>query len=221
MKILLSAIVVLLLVIAALLSHRFLFRLFPEPGPLVLRGSNALETARLTKDNLHKFVTDENFKDMGFHSIQEARAATLGDPISWIRMGCDFIQKWKPEYGGALKPFAFSKQTVYPLLAKDDRGISHARSTLTLDSLTDTFSGGKKPWSTQGIGRSRMAVLIDSILFVTAKNAGKPISEYTIVEFPALNRVYLSYSSQGSVYLKPLAGVILFVGRVRRNRGNL
>jgi hypothetical protein len=168
-----------------------------EPGPIEDRGSTAVEAASNMRKLLPQLVTEDNYARMGFHSLAEIAKAEPGAPIIRIRLRGDSILRYDTSKGENLDPWTFSKQQVVPLLVE-----GRARSTVIVDSARGRAGNSGLHWQAQEVGNPSLALVIDSALPKQAALVRLPVSAFTMVEIPAMNRMYLAYyTADGGYFL--------------------
>lgn len=193
MKTIYSIFALLLLLILGI----FFFRKKPEPALIEDRGLTAVDAARIMGTLLPQLVTEGNYARMGFHSLAEVAKAEPGKPIIRIRLRGDSILHYDTSKGEDLAPWTFSKHQVVPLLVE-----GHARSTVIVDSSLGRAGNSGLYWQAQEVGNPSLALVIDSTLPKQSALVRVPDSAFTMVEIPAMNRMYLAfYTKDGGYFL--------------------
>ncbi|MEO7424937.1 MAG: hypothetical protein ABI036_07110 [Fibrobacteria bacterium] len=179
-------------------------RLNKEPRHGDGRGRNAGEAAKKTISELPTLIDTGSFDMLGFHSWAETKRAKLGTPIPILSLRCDLFAKENAERMGGPEAFAFSKDTLFPVLVGDS-----VRLAFRADSLTDSASrAGSKAWIVAEIGNAELMLLVDSTLKAHSRESKLPASVYSVIEIPNLNQLHLFYSAAGTGMLIPLNGNI-------------
>ena len=138
---------------------------------------------------LRALVDDQNFRDLGFESRDEAATATLGEPIRVYLVRLDQLRDFQPE-GDASKLLTDTSEIIFPVLSN-----GQARSSITL-ARTD----GK--WTSAAFGG---ASVIKQIAKVRSGLTPPQGGAAAFVKVPALNVYFVSQVGAGAeLMLTPL-----------------
>lgn len=150
---------------------------------------SAEATARKALQTLSALVTRENYKSMGFDSLQDAKSATLGIPLQQYMIRLDELKQYGP--GTDLVQLLHSTETfTYPVLVQDR----------TRSSLTVRKQGGR--WESESFGGGTYArLLTETRDRLAAENAGAELLE---VRVPALNVAFVGVRKGGDLLLAPI-----------------
>ena len=138
---------------------------------------------------LRALVDDQNFRDLGFESKDEAATATLGEPLRVYLVRLDQLRDFQPE-GDAGKLLTDTSEIIFPVLAN-----GQARSSITVAQVD-----GK--WTSAAFGG---ASLIKQIAKVRSGLPPPPGGASVFVKVPALNVYFVSQGGAGAeMMLTPL-----------------
>jgi hypothetical protein len=127
-----------------------------------------------------KLVNKDNFKSLGFESVDEAKKAELGVPLPVLFVRLDELKAYK-EKGDAYKLMHPIPRVIYAVKVKDE-----VRSGLEVQKRD-----GK--WETSSFGIAGPARLYAQALKKHIEK-DKP-KAFFIIRIPALNHVYLGYQT--------------------------
>jgi hypothetical protein len=127
-----------------------------------------------------KLVNKDNFKSLGFKSVDEVKKAELGKPLPVLLVRLDELKAYK-EKGDAYKLLHPIPRVVYAVLVKDQ-----VRSGLEVQKQGDK-------WESSSFGIAGSARLYAQALKKHIEK-DKP-KRFFIIRIPALNHVYLGYQT--------------------------
>jgi hypothetical protein len=152
----------------------------PPPPP----ASNAGQAADAALGVLRQLVTPQNYRGMGFDSIDQVSRAQLGAPLAVSNIGLDRLKQYQPSADPAtlLVP---SNEAVYPVVVDGT-----VKSSLTIirkgnGYVPAAFGNGDL---SKRLGRYRQAAGADAF----------------IVRVPALNFYFLGHRAAEGLFLTPL-----------------
>ncbi|MDO8803770.1 MAG: hypothetical protein Q7R35_05015 [Elusimicrobiota bacterium] len=139
-----------------------------------------------------RFVTKENYRQMGFEDPEEVRTATLGAPLQDFIVRLDKLKNYAP--GGRLDELlTATDQVVYPVLVK-----GRVRSSITISK-----TGGS--WQAVSFGGPNFIKLISGTLEENTKATRLASSEYQVVRVPSLNLFFLGFRLNNELMFVPVA----------------
>ncbi len=157
---------------------------FQASSNLQTQASDSLET-------LKKLINKDNFKQMGFQSLEEVSVATLGEPLQDFMVRQDDLKK----YAQGIDPNRMLTDTdliIYPILVKGE----------TRSSIEGFFQEGK--WTATSFGSPNYIKSIMNQLTTLAGQHKVSPSSIFIVRVPALNYVFLGYRADLKLMLAPV-----------------
>jgi hypothetical protein len=133
----------------------------------------------------------ENFRLLGFETTEEAKSATLGEPILVYDVPLNKLQGFSPsEPSGSL--LAGGNRLLYPVQLNQQ-----VRSSVTVANVNGE-------WTPVSSGRPVFAASIFGLRTSDAAKAGVPVTSYIEVSIPALNLEFLGRVSGKNLYLIPI-----------------
>jgi hypothetical protein len=133
----------------------------------------------------------QNFKLLGFHSTEEAKAATLGSPILVYYVPLDKLRMYSPN-ADPTSIFAGGEQLLYPVLLGQT-----VRSSVTLAKMNGQ-------WMHVMSGRPIFSATIFAARENDAAKTKAAQTSYVQVSVPALNLEFLGRASGSTFLLIPL-----------------
>jgi len=140
---------------------------------------------------LKKFVTEKNYKHMGFESPKEALSAELGLPFKEFMVRLDSLQKYNPD-SDARELLSETGEVIYPVVVKKS-----VRSAMTLAKV-------KGEWKAVSFGGGNLYEIFDMVRKEHSRSAGVDQSTYFTVKVPALNLFFLAYHKAADLMLVPI-----------------
>jgi hypothetical protein len=139
-----------------------------------------------------KLVTEQNYKQMGFESLEDVKAATLGVPAMEFFMRLDTLKSYQD--GQPLtEVLSGGVRAVYPVLVREA-----PRSSF---EIVKTAEGG---WRAASFGGANFIQRLSRVREEKAKGLSKSLSEFFIVRVPALNLYFLGHDQNGEMMLTPI-----------------
>jgi len=151
-------------------------------APLSAQSQVAAMRAR---DVLQKLVNADNYKALGFDSLEEVRQATLGAPLDVFNVGVEQLKAYKPGADAATL-LTKSSESVYPVLVNDQ-----VRSSVTVVHK-------ERGYEPSSFGN---ADVVKRLMAVRKAEGGGPAF---IVRVPALNIFFLGSGADSQVLLTPI-----------------
>jgi hypothetical protein len=168
---------------------------FPIPGSRSRKQAD--QAARQGLATLRVLVTNENFHDLGFQSLAQARRARLGLPMGRYLVRLDELQEYAP--GEDPTPlFHREQRVIYPV-----RADGKTRSSVGL-------THGKKGWTAAAWGGANRIRTLTAVRIATAQADGRNVAEYFEVTIPALNLTFIGSRVNNQVFLTPIANSARF-----------
>jgi hypothetical protein len=160
------------------------------------RGSNALEAAEKMKPSLKQLIDSQNYKAMGFQSVEEVKRVAIGKPVNLIRLRCDSLKAYKDTKGENLAPLAMSEEVIFPILVG-----KQTRAVLVVDSIPDPDGRSQLDWITVSFGNTPLAALIDTTIGENSTQDESARAGYSLVEIPALNLTFFRHTRDNQAVL--------------------
>jgi hypothetical protein len=137
---------------------------------------------------LRQMVTADNFKDMGFASVDEVKEAGLGQPISVYLVRLDELREFKAGADPAALLRSLGK-VIYPVTVRQQ-----VRSAVTLERKDNQ-------WRATEFGSPKLIALLDKMRGASAASSS---TNLFVVHVAALSTYFLGYRSGTKVMLIPL-----------------
>jgi hypothetical protein len=159
----------------------FLVACARQPAPPE-RLPDAQQAASRALPTLQQMVTEQNYREMGFESVDEVKSAVLGGPIQVYVVDLNRLKEYQAggDPQGLLTP---SNDVVYPVLVK-----SGVRSSIR---VTNQGNG----WGTSGFGGANL------IKAVAKQMAGESDFE---VQVPVFNLYFVGQRRENKLFLVPI-----------------
>lgn len=148
------------------------------------------EAATQGLETLRQIITAQNYKGMGFESVDEVKSATLGEPLGVFYVHLDQLKEYQPG-SDPEKLLTDVGQMVYPVAVKDQ-----VRSSVVVAKSDDVWKAARSggPNVIQAISRARS----------TVASSEKPPASTFVVQVPALNFYFVGYRADGKLMLTPI-----------------
>lgn len=145
-------------------------------------SASAQDAAQAGLTTLQALVTQDNFQGLGFSSVDQAKSAQLGDPLSLYSVRLDALTAYKGD-ADASGLVQDAHKTIYPVTA--------AQQVLSSVSVTRRPDG----WRTTDFGNSALT---------RALVAHKQSASDVVVWVPALKIYFTARGSGGAMMLTPI-----------------
>lgn len=131
--------------------------------------------------SLKELVTEDNYKDLGFESLDEVKKASLAGPLAVRMIQLDELLTLDPSATpeSALHDL---KQKIFPVFAK-----GKVRSAITVSQN----AGGT--WAVTSIGDAALIKALEGAKGVHSRATGKS-HPYEVIQVPALFQVFLAFT---------------------------
>ncbi len=138
-----------------------------------------------------KLITDQNFRHMGFDSLEEVKNAALDNSIKEYEIDLNSLKKYRT--GDDPEEFLLPAHSlVYPVLVN-----GRVRTSITLGYRDNA-------WKAQAYGRSNLMKIIANQREDLSKNQQLIRSAFFIVRVPALNLAFLGYRVNRTLMFSPI-----------------
>jgi len=188
------------LVLLVVLGLVFLL-FFPKRAPKHTAWPSPEDLARVTRplrplaeSSLQEFrgmVDTNDFQDLGFETIEEARSATLAEPLVVYRITLATLRDWQTNRTTDDLLDASSK-VIYPVAAD-----GQVRSSIILQNA-------RGRWEASDYGYASLATLLADARQRVAKDARLPFGQLFAVEVRALNRFFIGHRPGAQAFLTPV-----------------
>ena len=149
--------------------------------------AEALESLEIFKE----LITEENYKQMGFESLDEVALATLGEPIQDFMVRLDHLKEYQ-KGSDPNKMLSATNLFVYPVLVR-----GQVRSSI--QGVVE-----KGAWESVSFGSPNYIRMVMSQLERQSKE--QKTSSF-IVRVPAFNLVFLGYLAEEKLMLTPIMDI--------------
>jgi hypothetical protein len=165
----------------------------PSPGPMrtPFVSEELREEASRALETFKKLVTEQNYKQMGFESLNEVALATLGEPIQDFMVRLDHLSKYQEgrDPNEILSP---TNLFVFPVLVEEQ-----VRSSIDI-------VGQEGTWEAVSFGAPNFIGVLTNQLMAQSKAQGLPTHHFFVVRVAAFNLVFLGNRADKELVLTPL-----------------
>ena len=158
-----------------------------EPLPLEeiqIVASEALVT-------FNELVTEENYTVMGFESLSEVGAASLGEHLRVFMVRLDQLQKYQPG-SDPNEILSGGDLVIYPVTVEEQ-----VRSSIVVEKV-------KERWNATSFGGSNQVEMLTKVRKADSDSTELPISSYFVVRVPSLNLYFIAHRADKVLMLTPL-----------------
>ena len=166
----------------------------PTPAEAPLLPEKFQAEALEALETLKKLITEENYKQMGFESLDEVAFATLGEPIQDFMVRLDHLKKYQ-KGSDPNKMLSATNLLVYPVLVR-----GQVRS-----SIKGVVEEGT--WKSVSFGEPNYIKMVMSQLKKQSEEQKLPSSSFFIVRVPAFNLVFLGHRAEKELMLTPIMDI--------------
>lgn len=138
-----------------------------------------------------ELVTKENYKTMGFDSLNEVRTASPGDPLRVFMVRLDQLQEYQPG-SDPNKILSGGDRVIYPI----EIG-GQVRSSFVVAKVEER-------WEATNFGGANLIKMLTRARKAGADSTGLPISSYFVVRVPALNLYFIAHRADEVLMLSPM-----------------
>lgn len=137
-----------------------------------------------------QLINKDNFKDLGFDSVEEAGSATLGEPLPVVFVRLDQLRQYQ-QGSDAGSLLGQSNQMNFPVMVKDQ-----VRSSVVVENVNGR-------WKTSSLGNGALAKQIAAVRKAPTPSAG-PAAPTVLVHTGALGLYFLGQKVDNKWMLTPL-----------------
>ena len=160
-----------------------------QEKPLPLEEIQKVASEALVTFN--ELVTEENYTVMGFESLSEARAASLGEHLRVFMVRLDQLQKYQPG-SDSNEILSGGDIVIYPVTVEEQ-----VRSSIVV-------AKAKERWNATSFGGSNQVKMLTKVRKADSDSTGLPISSYFVVQVPSLNLYFIAHRADEVLMLTPL-----------------
>jgi hypothetical protein len=172
--------VIIVLIILAVGVYLFFFRgTSNQAEPSASQDAQTSATQGL--ETLKQMVNANNYQGMGFNSVQDAAAVTLGEPLPIYRIGLDQLKVFK-RGDDPQKLLADDKRILYPVLVN-----GQATSSISVEAKNDG-------WRATDFGNANLMKAIARV---------QPAKGDFFVQIPALKVYFVGHIADNTLILTP------------------
>lgn len=139
---------------------------------------------------LGKLVTPENHDRMGFANVEQARSATLGEPLQVYKVWLNELKTYQAGTDPA-KLLHGGEELMYPVVAGNE-----VRSSVTVAKIAGQ-------WKQIAVGKTELMRLVGQAKQEVSSQKGFAELHF-IVRIPAMNLAFIGYRNEGKLMLVPL-----------------
>jgi hypothetical protein len=156
--------------------------------------ADAQSAATQSLATFRQLVNDQNFKELGFESRDEAASATLGEPLRVLFVGLNQLRAYQPGSDPSALLTDFN-QLSYPVMVRDQ-----VRSSVVVEQV-----GGK--WKTASLGNGALARQVAAVRKAPTAPAGSAggTDQQVLVHVAALGLHFYGQRVDNKLMLTPLA----------------
>jgi len=146
------------------------------------------------QDYVRDVLTEENYAEFGFESLEEAQRASVGDPLSVMFIGLEQLKGYEP--GTGARPWLMDVRIFWFPVIADDR----VRTKLEMVELDGEWVAGEFG----GIATvERIATALEFLpMLLDERGIARP-DELVLVRIPALRAAFLYLESAGEEFFVP------------------
>ena len=176
-----AVVLVLLVVVLAQQSNNQSLRpdQSPRTEPTKDQAGDPQAAATQALSTLRELVDDQNFRELGFESREEAANATLGEPLRVYLVRLDQLRDYRAETDPN-KLLNDTNQIIYPVKVRDQ-----VRSSIVLG-----VENGK--WSANSFGGAGLAQQLTKTRDNDMRASNQPPASYSAIKVPALNVYFVA-----------------------------
>jgi hypothetical protein len=131
------------------------------------RFPDAQTAAAQSLQTFRKIITKDNYKDLGFESVEEAAEARLGAPLAFFLVGLDPLREY--QRGSDTNTLLIDTgQVYYPVLVKEQ-----ARAAIVITKADEQ-------WKVASLGNAGLAKQISMLKKAGAPSSGVPSPEMIV-----------------------------------------
>jgi hypothetical protein len=161
-----------------------------EPRP-VPPAQQPQEAASRGLDTLRKMIGPQNYKAMGFESLDEVQTATLGEPLSIYHVRLDQLLRY--QHGNNPNNLVNDVgQVLYPVAVG-----GQVRSSIVVAKADGN-------WKAAQFGGPALIKALAKARLDASQSSKTPPSSYFVVRVLALNLYFLGYRTDNRLMLTPL-----------------
>lgn len=160
-----------------------------QEKPLPLEEIQKVASEALVTFN--ELVTKENYTVMGFESLSEVGAASLGEHLRVFMVRLDQLQKYQPG-SDPNKILSGGDLVIYPVTVEEQ-----VRSSIVVEKV-------KERWNATSFGGSNQVKMLTKVRKADSDSTELPISSYFVVQVPSLNLYFIAHQADEVLMLTPL-----------------
>ena len=151
----------------------------------------AQEAATQGIETLRQMITEQNYRAMGFQSVDEVKSAALGAPLPIFYVQLDQLKSYEPATDPN-KLLTDVNQMMYPVTVKDE-----VRSSVVVAKADGV-------WKATRFGGPNVIQSVAQVRSTVARSSETPPASTFVVRVPALNFYFLGYRAGDKLMLAPL-----------------
>jgi hypothetical protein len=144
-----------------------------------------LDIASRSFITLRKIVTEQNFKTMGFESVDEVTSATLGQPIHVYMVRLDDLRAYKQGIDPNTLLKSLDKE-IFPVSVNEQ-----VRSSVMVEKVGDK-------WNVTSFGAPKLIKLLSKARKDISDTTGVPLNSCFAVHVAALNTYYIGHRAENN-----------------------
>lgn len=160
-----------------------------QEKPLPLEEIQKVASEALVTFN--ELVTEENYTVMGFESLSEVGAASLGEHLRVFMVRLDQLQKYQPG-SDPNEILSGGDLVIYPVTVEEQ-----VRSSIVVEKV-------KERWNATSFGSSNQVKMLIKVRKADSDSTELPISSYFVVQVPSLNLYFIAHQADKVLMLTPL-----------------
>lgn len=155
------------------------------------QSASSSQAASQGLETLRKLVNSNNYRSMGFESLDEVRSDSLGDPLHVYLVRLDQLREFQPG-GDPEKLLSDIGQDLYPVLVAGS-----VRSAVLVEKQGEQ-------WSAVGFGGANLVKALGQRRSENSTMSKGAAASYFEVHVAALNMYFLGYRQEKRLMLVPL-----------------
>jgi len=149
------------------------------------------EVASQSMETLRQLVTEENYKAMGFESLDELSDIALGDSLHVFFVRLDQLQEYQPG-SDPNRLLIDRKRIIFPVIVK-----KQVRSSIVVDMVNER-------WQATGFGGPNLMKMFSKVRSAAADSTGLPLPSFFAVQVLALNLNFIAHRIDNELMLTPV-----------------
>ena len=177
--------------IATILTVAFFMVSFGNAQEMNLPLEKINKVALEALSTFGKLINKDNYKDMGFSSVDEVSKAKLGEPIQVFMVQLDRLKKYQPG-SDPVTLLSGGDRAIFPVMVKDQ-----VRSSIVVEKVGEE-------WKATNFGGPTLVKMLSQARKNNVLSYEMPANSFYAVQVPALSLYYVGHMKDDVMMLTPL-----------------